>query len=99
MLLTPVSSLTTGELPKVSGPKEKKKSTQLGRVTVPGQSPTLTASDMRKELELSAGDFDRLCQKANVKKKGANSRISSDEADRLRERHQRNIDWRNNDDE
>ena len=98
MLLTPVSSLTTGELPKVSGPKPKK-ATQLGRVTMPDQTPTLTASDMRKELELSAGDFDRLCQKANVKKKGANSRISSDEADRLRERHQRNIDWRNNDDE
>ena len=100
MLLAPVNSLTTGELPIVSGPGPKpKKATQPKRVTVPNTTPTLTASDMMKELGLKPGDFDRLCKQANVKKKGANSRISSEEADRLRERNQRNIDWRENDDE
>ncbi|MCX6517808.1 MAG: hypothetical protein NTV13_03970 [Actinobacteria bacterium] len=100
MLLAPVNSLTTGELPIVSGPGPKpKKPTQPKRVTVPNTTPTLTASDMMKELGLKPGDFDRLCKQANVKKKGANSRISSEEADRLRERNQRNIDWRENDDE
>ena len=100
MLLAPVNSLTTGEFPIDFGPGPKpKKQTKPKRVTVPNQTPTLTASDMMKELGLKPGDFDRLCKQANVKKKGANSRISSEEADRLRERNQRNIDWRENDDE
>ncbi|CAB4564092.1 unannotated protein [freshwater metagenome] len=92
MLLSPTNPLITSEIPVVTTGKPKSKNSSPSRVTAPAQTQTQTAGDLRKELGLSAGDFDRLCMQSGVRKKGANSRISADEAEKLRDRHQRNLD-------
>lgn len=81
--LVPVATTTNSEKQVPVQPQNK------GRVTIAGPTATITGIDLRLELQLSAADFDRLCNQCGMKKKGANSRISAADAEKLRDRHKR----------
>jgi hypothetical protein len=75
--------------PQPGSPQQERSSSgqprNQGRVTHAGKSTTVTALELRDELNLTAAEFDKLCQRSGVHKKGASSRVSESEAKRIRE--------------
>ena len=60
-----------------------------GRVTRPEKSKAVIAGDLRDELGLAVAEFDKLCQRSGVRKKGANSRVSEAEVKKIREQSEK----------
>jgi hypothetical protein len=66
-----------------------------GRVTRTEKSKAVIAADLRDEIGLTVAEFDRLCQRSGVPKKGANSRVSEAEVKRIREQLEKEVKKRN----
>jgi hypothetical protein len=66
-----------------------------GRVTKAERSKSVIAIDLREELGLTVAEFDRLCQRSRVTKKGASSRVSEFEAKKIRDQAEKETKKKN----
>ena len=60
-----------------------------GRVTRAEKSKAVIAGELRDELGLTPAEFDKLCQRSGVRKKGANSRVSEAEVKKIRDQSEK----------
>jgi hypothetical protein len=60
-----------------------------GRVTKEKKSKAVIAGELRDELGLTVAEFDKLCQRSGVRKKGANSRVSEAEVKKIRDQSEK----------